>query len=308
MKIGIPRALLYYKYGHLWQQFWQECGAETIISGPTDRHLIKAGTEVALDELCLPVKIFLGHIRFLATQADRLMLPHLIKVEPDAFICPKFMGLPDLVAHTLPWLKNQLLVVKVGPKRPDMFRSLSKAASQINLPVPAKIAGSGLAGESPALTTIKSYQSPAALHPEPQLTIGLLGHPYCLYDSCFNLNLLQILKTNSIQFLTPEMVPPAYHGVGAGRLNKKLFWTLGRSQFDGLEWMLHLETKVAGFIHLASFACGLEAVVGDMLERRVKENNKPFLRLNFEEHSGEAGLLTRVEAFLSMLQYRERAS
>lgn len=309
MKIGIPRALLYYWYGHLWQRFWQECGAETIISGPTDRHLIKAGTEVAVDELCLPVKIFLGHTRSLAAQADRLMIPHLIKVEPDAFICPKFMGLPDLVVHTLPWLKNQLLVVKVGPKRPDMIRSLSKAASQNGLSVPSKIIASGQAGESPAWALIKSYQSLTMVHPEPQLTIGLLGHPYCLYDSCFNLNLLQILTINGIQFLTPEMVPPAYHGVGAGRLNKKLFWTLGRSQFDGLDWMLHHQNlKVAGFIHLASFACGLEAIVGDMLERRVKEAQKPFLRLNFEEHSGEAGMLTRVEAFLSMLQYRDRAS
>jgi predicted nucleotide-binding protein (sugar kinase/HSP70/actin superfamily) len=312
MKIGIPRALLYYWYGHLWQRFWQKCGVDPIVSKATDRQIIKAGTEVAVDELCLPVKIFLGHIGSLASQADWVMLPHLVKVERDAFICPKFMGLPDLAVHTLPWLKPKLLVVKVGPKQPDMIRSLVKAASQIGISPPSKINLREMmdpAHESPAVTIIKSYQPPQSVHHGPQLTVGLLGHPYCLYDSCFNLNLLQILTSNGIRFLTPELTPPAFHGLGSGRLHKKLFWTLGRSQFDGLEWMLQQEQlKVSGFIHLTSFACGLEAIIGDMLERRVKAAGQPFLRLNFEEHSGEAGLITRVEAFISMLQYRQQAS
>lgn len=312
MKIGIPKALLYYWYGHLWQRFWQECGCETLVSKSTDRQTIAAGTAVAVDEICLPVKIFLGHTRLVAEQVDWVMIPHLVKVERDAYICPKFMGLPDLATHTLPWLKPKLLVVKVGPKEPDMMRSLVKAASQIGISPPLKLNSKDImswAGDSPAVTMVKSFQSPKNIHHEPQLTIGLLGHPYCLYDSCFNLNLLQILTTNGIQFLTPEMISPEYHGLGSSRLNKKMFWTMGRAQFDGLEWMLHQErVKVSGFIHLTSFACGLEAIVGDMLERRVKAADKPFLRLNFEEHSGEAGLITRVEAFLSMLRYRERAS
>jgi predicted nucleotide-binding protein (sugar kinase/HSP70/actin superfamily) len=312
MKIGIPRALLYYWYGHLWQRFWQECGCETVISQATDGRTIVAGTEVAVEELCLPVKIFLGHARSLETQVDFIMIPHLIKVERDAFICPKFMGLPDLAVHTLPWLKPKLLTVKVGPKAPDMMRSLIKAASQIGISSPSKKNCREMierAVDSPAAAIVKSCHSTKSIPNEPQFTIGLLGHPYCLYDPYFNLNLLQILTTNKIQFLTPEMTPPAYQGLGSGHLNKKLFWTMGRAQFDGLEWMLRQDqTKVSGFIHLTSFGCGLEAIVGDMLERRVKAARKPFLRLNFEEHSGEAGLITRVEAFLSMLQYRERAS
>lgn len=310
MRIGIPRALLYYWYGHLWQKFWQECGCETVISKTTDQEIIAAGTRVAVDELCLPVKIFLGHVQNLA-QADRVMIPHLVKVEQDAFICPKFMGLPDLVYHTLPRLKPKLLVVKVGPKQPDMLRSLYKTANKIGLS-PAFNINSGeimkQAGESPATTVLESFQPKARTYHEFPLTIGVLGHPYCLYDSCFNLNLLQILTAHGIRILTPEMTPPAYHGLGSGRLPKKLFWTLGRTQFDGLQWMLQQEeqAEVAGFIHVTSFACGLEAIIGDMLERRVKAAGKPFLRLNFEEHSGEAGLITRIEAFLSMLWRRKR--
>ena len=43
---------------------------ETITSPPTDQMMLQAGVEVALDELCLPVKIFLGHLRFLGSRVD----------------------------------------------------------------------------------------------------------------------------------------------------------------------------------------------------------------------------------------------
>ncbi len=325
MKIGIPKALLYYWYGHIWEKIWRGYGFEVIVSGPTDRRIIADGMKVALDELCLPVKIFLGHVQSLAVSTDLIMIPHLIKVEPDAYLCPKFMGLPDIVAHTLPMLKDKLLTVKFGPRCIDMIQCIQKAAVKNGLIRSAKkINTTGIldrAGDSPALTTLKMYPQisqprfdsrlkiTGPVQPAAGLTIGLLGHPYCLYDACFNLNMFQTLTVNQINFLTPEMMPGSYHGIGSGRLNKKLFWTIGRSQFDSLEWMLHdKDLKISGFIHLAAFACGLEAIVGDMLERRIKAAGRPFLRLNFEEHSGEAGLVTRLEAFINLLKYRERVS
>lgn len=308
MKIGIPRALLYYWYGSLWERFWNDCGWKVETSPPTDRRIMKFGTEVAIDELCLPVKVFLGHVRYLAPKVDRILIPHLIKVERDAYLCPKFMGLPDLVRHTLPDLKEQLQVVRVGPKQVDMAKSLMQTASTYGVAKSLiKKARRGLRTpwEIPALKEAKAFQSRNREGIGPGITIGVLGHPYCLYDACLNLNSLQRLA-KSAGFVTPEMVPPHYQGVGSGKLPKKLFWTMGKLQFDAVEWMFN-EVKVDGFIQLVTFACGPEAIVGDLLERRVREAEKPFLRLYFEEHSGEAGLITRLEAFIDLLKYRRRA-
>ena len=311
MRIGIPRALLYFWYGTAWEVFWRGTGLETITSPPTDQRMLQAGVEVALDELCLPIKIFLGHLRFLGSRVDRLLVPHIIKLEDDAFICPKFMGLPDLVRHTLPDLVPKLLIMKVGPEQVGIGRGLQRAALELGI-APAKI--------KLALKEIKTdqfdsapvdrlRQTQAAVgqinHPP---TIGLLGHPYSLYDPCFNLNLLQLLEASGVHFLTPELIPPDYLGTGAAKLEKKLFWTVGKLQFDAFEWMLNgLAEPVDGFIQVVPFACGTEAIVGDLIERRLKEAGKPMLRLNFEEHSGEAGLITRVEAFLDLIKYRRLA-
>lgn len=293
MSIGIPRALLYFWYGPIWEKFWQECGLQVAVSPPTDRKIMADGAQAALDEFCLPVKIFLGHVRYLAARVDWVMIPHLVKVEKDAYICPKFMGLPDVVRHTLPDLKSKILIVKVGPQSPDMGASLRRAASAHGW-------------ESPRHFEMDERIWEMALPAEsssPNIRLGILGHPYCLYDGLFNLQLLKLLTVNRVLYVTPEMMPGSFQGLGAGQLSKNLFWTIGRRQFDALEWMLRYQ-NVQGFIHVSAFACGLEAIIGDMLERRIKAAGIPLLKLNFEEHSGEAGFLTRLEAFLDLLQRR----
>jgi predicted nucleotide-binding protein (sugar kinase/HSP70/actin superfamily) len=99
-----------------------------------------------------------------------------------------------------------------------------------------------------------------------------------------------------------------YKGIGSGKLAKKLFWTTGRSQFDALEWMLKgQDGEPDGFIQIAPFACGPEAIVSDMLERRIKSVKKPYLKIYYEEHSGEAGIITRLEAFIDLLKYQHIA-
>ncbi len=307
MKIGIPRALLYYWYGNLWERFWSDCGWEVETSPPTDHRIMKFGIEAAIDELCLPVKIFLGHVRYLAPKVDRILIPHLIKVERDAYLCPKFMGLPDLVRHTLPDLKPQLEIVRVGPKKVDMADSLIRIASErgVSRNTISK-AGKGLHKplEFSGIEEIRTIQRQKSDQTGSELTMGVLGHPYCLYDACLNLNSLKRLGKMA-QFVTPEMLPSHYQGVGSGRLPKRLFWTMGKLQFDAVEWMLN-EVKVDGFVQLVTFACGPEAIVGDLLERRIREAGKPFLKLYFEEHSGEAGLITRLEAFTDLLKYKRR--
>ena len=309
MRIGIPRALLYYWYGFYWENFWKTSGLTVITSPATNQQLMSAGIEVGLDELCLPVKIFLGHIRILAHQVDYIMIPHLIKVESDAYICPKFMGLPDIVSHAVPNVKDKMVVVKVGPEQVDMSVSLKKAAKQLGIKSNfRKFSNKPDLTINPAVEMLNNYNKEETLAKnDNRLNIGLLGHPYCLYDSCFNLNLLKALNLNGVKFLTPEMLPDNYRGIGSNKLAKKLFWTTGKLQFDALDWMLNSAEEVDGFIQIAPFACGPEAIVGDMLERRIKAANKPYLKIFYEEHSGEAGIITRLEAFIDLIKYRRLA-
>ena len=47
----------------------------------------------------------------------------------------------------------------------------------------------------------------------------------------------------------------------------------------------------------------------DVIHRAAKENgNKPVMNVILDEHTGEAGLVTRLEAFVDMLQRRQTKS
>ena len=46
----------------------------------------------------------------------------------------------------------------------------------------------------------------------------------------------------------------------------------------------------------------------ERISRKVKEFKKPLLNLTVDEHTGEAGFITRLEAFVDMLYRKKRAS
>ena len=52
-------------------------------------------------------------------------------------------------------------------------------------------------------------------------------------------------------------------------------------------------------IYVMSFGCGIDSFVCDLIERKMRrETDIPFIVLTLDEHSGEAGMNTRLEAFL----------
>jgi len=46
-------------------------------------------------------------------------------------------------------------------------------------------------------------------------------------------------------------------------------------------------------------------MVQGLLARFAREQHKPYMMITLDEHSGEAGLVTRLEAFLDMVERRK---
>ena len=65
MVIGIPRALLYYKYKYLWETFFKTLGIETVVSEESNKKILEDGTFYSIDESCTPSKIYMGHVKSL---------------------------------------------------------------------------------------------------------------------------------------------------------------------------------------------------------------------------------------------------
>ena len=99
-KVGIPRALFYYQYYPLWKVFLKNLVRKWYCL-TTQQKIMDDGVKLTVDQACLPVKLFHGHVLNIKDKVDYLFIPRLTSVSKNEYICPKFGGLPDMVRNTI---------------------------------------------------------------------------------------------------------------------------------------------------------------------------------------------------------------
>lgn len=293
-KVGIPRALLYHSYRTAYETFFSEVGAEIVLSNPTNLILEKAERLIP-DEICLPVKNYFGHIIDLKEKnVDFIFLPRFIRVEKGTTFCPKIIGLPDLVKNIIPDLPPLIELNIDFSKRLTLYNNIGKIG---------KIFGSGIFRSLNVWrTAIIPANTGIQILMQNQLNIAVVGHPYNIYDSNLNLGLIDKLKENGVTVWTPDMVPREIVLKEADELPKKIFWTLGRDIVGASKYFIK-EQNIHGIINIASFACGPDSIIGELIGYLVKEyGKKPYLLLVLDKHTGSAGLETRLEAFVETVK------
>lgn len=314
--IGIPRALFYYYLFPLWDTFFRELGFRVILSPCTDKRIVNLGTEKAVDEVCYPVKIYYGHVASLTDQVDYLFLPRIISIEKKNYICPKFMGLPDMIKacfSDLPPIIDQ----KFDDSKKDtgMYADFLALGQKLGFTQKAiKNAYLQAARQWDEYKTIMHNGShpmqildgfKATVKGEKPIKIGLLGHGYNIYDRYASMNIVKKLHDLGVEIITAEMIPDRVIDEAAGILPKRVFWTLGHKVVGSALYLITRD-DVAGLIHVASFGCGPDSMIGEMLQRLLRRRGqKPLLTLTIDEHTGEAGLDTRLEAFIDMISRRK---
>lgn len=320
VKVGIPRALLYYYYFPMWRTFFESLGAEPVVSPATTKTILEKGLSKTVDEACLPVKLAVGHVIDLAPKVDFLFLPRLVSIAPREYICPKFMGFPCMVRQTLPGLppvidtcvnmyspKNSLYKVfsEVGrhfTRNPLTVYRAWRRAEQVSGQYMARLESGQLPWE--AMRDLEGANSPADAPMEKGLKVAVIGHPYNIYDPYISMNVIKRLTNQGVKVLTPEGIPDGTVRHRAAALPKKLFWTMGQRMIGAAFHYMH-DLKVDGIIHVASFGCGPDSMTGELIERYSRRvGTVPFLNLTLDEHTGEAGVVTRLEAFLDMVSWR----
>lgn len=319
IRIGIPQALLYYEYFPLWKNFLEGLGAEVIISGPTTKEMLDLGVKSAISEICFPVKVFYGHVMSLKDRVDYLFIPRMVCVEKGAYFCPKFLGLPDMVKSSLfslpPLIEPTIDIRKSTTNYKNSFLAVGKLITNNS----KKIYQSFYEAQKSLQSYLQLKENELA--PEiiseqynkklPQrdlkksLDIALLGHSYLIYDYFINLNLISKLKKANVNILTAEMVKKRDIERQLKKLHKPLFWTLSKKAVGSAFYFL--KKKINGIIHLTSFECGEDSMIGEIIHQESKKYpSVAYTEFVFDEHTGEIGIDTRTEAFLDMIVRRKR--
>ncbi len=326
IKIGIPRALLYYQYYPMWQTFFEELGAEVVVSPPTTQTVLSEGSSRVVAETCLPTKVFLGHVLSLVKKCDYIFIPAIRSVKSKTYNCSKFLGLPDMTKAVIPESppildididvnkgKHELYqaIYKLGRRftwNPFRVRRASIAAWQANLNYQQLLCNHSL---TPPQAIERILDTPGvepkthSEYPIPmQATIAIIGHPYLLYDEHINYRLIHRLKQAQNKVLTPEMLTTEELESATARLVGRAKWTC-EEEVVGAGGH-YLRSGADGVIGITAFGCGPDSLMMDIVQRQAQTMTTPFMSLTLDEHTAEAGIVTRLEAFLDMIYRKKR--
>ena len=316
--MGIPCSLLYFWFYPFWETFFRELGARVVTSGSTNKQILDLGVKEALADACVPVKLYFGHVQALMPEVDFLFVPRLVCLNYQTTYCPKFLGLPDMIRHTFTG-SPPLIDIRIDVR--EGLHALPKAYWQAGRALGAKHAAVARAyllarkAQRRYLTLLQKgllpgeaapgKSSPTGKRPPDRrgrLVFGVLGYPYLVHDPYISVGLIARLQKMGVGVITLENIPPRLLYRQPLPLEKRLFWTPGDLVYRAALYLLS-SRRVHGLIHVTAFGCGPDAMVGKYLEQALRRHPEvPFLTLTVDEHTGEAGMATRIEAFVDMVR------
>ncbi len=318
VRVGIPCALYYYEFYPFWKTFFNELGVETVTSGQTTKKILNDGVKEALADACVPVKLFFGHTIALRDKVDFLFIPRVVCMNKRTVYCPKFLGLPDMIRHSLeglPEIIDTRLDTRTGAtalfkayydlaKRftsnryriVSAYYKASKALAKFN-----KIMQAGLSPPE-AMKSVLSGRATTYLPSDKKLRFAVLGYPYLVFDKYININILDKLDKLGVQTISFENLPKNKLLKQKYSIDKTVFWTYSDAILRSAHYLFDSKT-VDGIIHTTVFGCGPDSIVDKLLEIEAKKHSQvPFTVISFDEHTGEGGTATRLEAFVDMVK------
>jgi len=304
--IGIPLAMYTHDLLPLWRRFFHDCGFNVVVSTETNRTTVRAGYDTVVAEPCFPIIVAHGHAaELVAHKVDYLWLPNIMSGETkfldnESHVCPW--------GQTLPFVLRQAPAFRHWPGRtlaPTIhFRKGEEGVRTAlldvarELGVPRRTARKAFDAGWSALTRFQSaYQAAGTeafthLVATGQKGIVVVGRPYNIHDAGVSLATARKLRDlYGVNVIPIDALPLA--DVDIRDINDNMYWEYGRRVLAAARRVadhpnLHL-------IYITNFKCGPDSFVKGFVRAA---SGKPFLTLQFDGHSNDAGVMTRCEAYL----------
>lgn len=320
MRIGIPRALLYHYYYPFWKTLFETLGCEVILSDETNSSIVSEGSKVTVSEICVPIKIFNGHVLNIERKnVDYIFIPQFHKVKKEWY-CPKFLGIPELVEYSVENLSTPLLVLDYITKT-DMIDSLNVHMPLIDvLNISKKELKNALKSARKCQNEFRSLckkrytipevyaymfaGTPLPVRKKTEITIALMGYVNNVYDNFVSMNTIAKLRDMNAEIITFDMIDEEIIKIDKNEV-KQPFWIFTRKIYNAAKHLIASKT-IDGMIHITAFGCGPDSIIGKMMEIDCEESDLPFMTVRVDEHTGDNHVNTRLEAFTDMIKMKKR--
>ncbi|GAH97042.1 unnamed protein product, partial [marine sediment metagenome] len=309
-KVGIPYAMLTHEFYPFWNAFFTELGFDFVLSDKTNKKIINDGLQCSVAETCFPMKTTLGHVQnllekgvdylFLPTTRDMPTKEKNIKGDrTGSYPCPFIQGTWSIVKSAIntgevkiltpilnfsfkEYIKEKQLT-KLGKELGRDRRSIKKAIRQAHL-AQNKFYSSVKKRGKEVLSSLK----------DDEIAIVITSRSYNSCDRAISMDVPKKLRE-----LGFKVIPIDYLPVDSIDLSKEwpnLYWEFGDRIMSAAE-IIKKDRRLYP-VYITNFGCGPDSFILQYFER---EMDRPFLRLEVDEHSAGAGVITRCEAFIDSL-------
>lgn len=326
MQIGIPRAMSYFNYFPFWYGFFEDLGIKVVISDKTTKQTMSEGSALVVSETCLPIKVYVGHIlNLLEKGVDKIFVPSIQSIDHKIYNCSKIRGLPDLIKNVV---KKDFTIVDAtldkSEKNQGLYEFLKEAVKPFGITDEKRIKAaskegwkvmnnfkimlnSGIPFEK-ALNYAKKGQVVIVNNPKSYpISVAVLAHSYNLFDDRISMKIFDKLEKLDVKAYTAEQLSIEQLREGICALDSKMYWANEYEMTGGAGHFLQ-DNNIDGIITINAFGCGPDSIMVERISRAARKFNKPVLNLSVDEQTGEAGFVTRIEAFTDMLFRKKRAS
>ena len=297
--IGIPKALLYYKYSELWTSFFEELGCEIIVSPNTSKKILEDGIKFSLDESCMAMKIYMGHVYYLIDKCDYILVPRLKCIKKHEKLCTNFSALYDLVNNIF----DKKLInynVDVEHKEDELYAFVTMGLS-LGFSYRKIVSAYHIAKEKEKMLKEREIsKQKSIIASSNKIKILLAGHPYNLHDEFIGKQIENVLEKNNIEIIYSDKYDTKYLEQEVKKISPKNYWTYNKEIIGAIS---HYQEFVDGIILITSFPCGPDSLSNEMILRNVKI---PITNLIIDEANSDTGLLTRIESFIDILEERRK--
>ncbi|MDR2093981.1 MAG: acyl-CoA dehydratase activase-related protein [Treponema sp.] len=305
--VGIPRAFSVHTLYPLYSWFFYELGISTFLS----TEVAHAGVARSESTYCFPAEIAHGAVQdCLDKGADYVLLPHFrdmpsYEEHVHAHFCPITQSLPYYIEKAFPdvnkkrWLPLvvsfkfgegkalelfTLMSEKLGIDEAETRAAFEKALVKQH----AYVEAVRKLGEE-ALEDARKSNRPV---------IVLLGRPYNAFTPEANMGIPRKFSTRGYSIIPFDILPFKDENIFPN-----MYWYYGQQDVKAAN-LLKKEDNVY-ITYITNFSCAPDSFILHYIKWVM--GHKPFLVLELDSHSADAGVDTRVEAFLDIIDgYRAK--
>lgn len=303
--VGVPLAFSVHSLWPLYAWFFDSLGVRAVLS----QRVVPEGIAKQESNYCFPAEIAHGAIQDLLDQrVDYVFLPHFRDMpsleEVHACVCPLTQGLPFYARHAFGLHNDRILRPLVSLDRG--FEASRGAFEDVAERLGFTRAEGGRAydiGVAQYRRFLAAYRElgekvlrEVRENPD-RVTIVLCGRPYNAFTRDANMGIPRKFTSQGVSVIPYDMIYDADADIPPNN-----YWYYGQENMKAVKQVRKINNLYLTWI--SNFSCAPDSFMLHYV--RWLMGHKPYLVLEIDSHTADAGLDTRVEAFLDIVESYRR--